>query len=320
VRTELYDLCRNRLGFSAIAPQPHLELCDIIEGAIEPLTKPPWRGKRQRKIAVGIPRGFFKTTIGGVGVPIHVIQKNPNITILLDAHGTEHSVETLGAIRGLAESEDFVEQFGDWRVASDNPEDIAAAWRSNAITVAQRTNKGIRQPTITCTGAEKSKVGGHYDLIIADDLVNNINCLSERLRERTRRHVGGFIPLLNPGGVILMLFTRWHLLDVYATLMRQEEKNKEYAEKHGIPYVPEWEFYVRSIWDDEGKPYFPSRFPPEAIAELRRSCTDEEFAKWYLNQAMDDKQRVFPSKLFEFFDGQVSFDGDLNATAEVTLL
>jgi hypothetical protein len=39
-----------------------------------------------------------------------------------------------------------------------------------------------------------------------------------------------------------------------------------------------------------------------------------------LNQAMDDKQRVFPSKLFEFFDGQVSFDNDLNATAEVTLL
>jgi hypothetical protein len=303
-----------------MAPQPHLELCDLMEGAIEPLCKPPYRGKRQRKIAIGIPRGFYKTTIGGVGVPIHVINHNPNITILLDAHGQEHSVESLSAIRGLAETESFVKQFEDWRVNSDNPEDVAAAWRTNAITVAQRTNKGIRQPTITTTGVEKSKVGGHYDLIIADDLVNNVNCLTENMRARTRRHVGGYIPLLNPGGVILMLFTRWHLLDVYATLMKAENEKRLYAEKHNIPYVPEWEFYVKSIWDDEGKPYFPSQFPPEAIAELRTSCTDEEFAKWYLNKAMDDKQRVFPSKLFEFFDGSVSFDLNLEATAEVTLV
>jgi hypothetical protein len=310
VRTEFFNYCRDVMGFKLLAPQPHLEICDFIQEALDPFTKPPYRHPEQKFYQLMVPRGFYKTTIGAEGGPAYVIEPNPNIRILLDAHSDQHSQESLAGLKSIVESEEWIESRGQW-ARDDDTDEAAAAWRVDAITVAMRTQMGLREPTITCAGVNKSKVGGHYDIIIADDLADDKNTQSETLRAKTMRRIGGYVPMLNPGGVVLMLGTRWHLLDCYHTLQKQDDERA----KRGI--APQWKRLVRRIFTPDGRPYFPSQYPIEAIAQLRETTTAEEFSKWYLNEAVDDKARVFPPNLFRFFDGSFALDENEQGIARV---
>lgn len=309
--TDLYDHCVNDCGFNLLSPQPHHEICDFIQRAVDPILKPPYSYRTKKYRLLMVPRDHFKTTIGAVGLATYAVQRHPNIRILLDAHTAKHSEESLDGIKSIVESEPWIAKHGDWR---KHDETDAEAWRADAITVAQRTQIGLREPTISCTGVDQSKVGGHYNLIIPDDLADGKNTQSETLRAKTRRRLGEYIPLLDSGGLVMMYGTRWHMQDVYHTILTEDSKR----EKRGDP--PRFEKLIRRIWDGEGRPYFPSRYGPEQIEQLRLDCTEDEFAKWYLNEPIDDKAHVFPPGYFRFFEGQFFVDSQGQPVAEVTPL
>lgn len=315
MRTRLYNLCRNELGYDKLRPQPHLEWCDFIESATAPLFKPPYHnpGGLKTWFLGMIPRDHFKTTTGCVGLSVDAMLHNPNITILMDAHVAQVSRDSLAAVKSILESDEWIEKHGNWfkdAVTSDG----ADAWRADAITINKRTRKGIREPTITCTGIDQSKVGGHYDLIIADDLSDDKNTQSESLRARVRRRLGQYIPLLKEGGVCLVLGTRWHLQDIYFTILNEDREHLKKGEPERFTK------FIRKIWTPDGRPYFPDRFPPEAIEQLRQHCTDDEFNKWYLNEPIDDKSRVFSMANIHRFEGDFFTSSDGQPMMQVAVL
>jgi hypothetical protein len=308
MRTRLYNLCRNELGYDKLRPQPHVEWCDFVQGSYDVLTKPPWHnpgGLKTWNLGM-IPRDHFKTTTGVVGASIDLMLHNPNITILFDAHVGENSRESLAAVKSIIESDDFIEKHGNWRKDAETS-DGADAWRADAITINRRTQRGIREATITCTGIDQSKVGGHYDVIFADDLSDDKNTQSEIGREKVRRRLGQYIPLLKKGGVCCVWGTRWHLQDIYHTILAEDAARVTRGEPERFRKL------IRKIWIDygpgTGQPYFPDRFPPEVIEQLRLDCTEEEFNKWYLNNPVDDKNRVFSPSNFRFFTGDFYING-----------
>lgn len=342
MRTKLYNFAREDCGHTALEPLPHREICDFLERSVEALLRPPFRNldqygtpKRVEDLCM-IPRGFFKTTIGAVDLSIFVIKHNPNVRILLDSHTSSHSEETLDAIKSIIESPDFIAEHGDWkRGKNESSADYADRWSRSSITVAQRDQIGLREPTITCTGVDQSKVGGHYDLIIPDDLADGKNTVSAVLRTKTRKRLGEYIPLLNPGGSLVMLGTRWHQLDVYHDINEDEKKRANTcshprcripkrshtaAEHPFVPQEPRFRRMIRRIWTDDGRPYFPARFPAEEIARLQLDLTEDEFAKWYLNEPIDEGSRVFHPSYFKFFDGVFSVDDRQQPIATVTPL
>lgn len=308
MRTKLYKLCREELGYDRLRPQPHLEWCDFVERAIEPVCKPPYHnpaGLKTWELGM-IPRDHFKTTTGVVGASIYAMLHNPNIAILFDAHVSENSRDSLAGVKSILESDEFIEKHGNWQKDAETS-DGADAWRADAITINKRTKKGIREPTITCTGVDQSKVGGHYDLIFGDDLSDDKNTQSEVGRAKVRRRLGQYIPLLKKGGVCCLWGTRWHLQDVYHTILAEDLLRVKRGEPERFRKL------IRKIWIEDGpsagQPYFPDRFPPEVIEQLRRDCTEEEFNKWYLNNPVDDKSRVFSPSHFRFFEGEFNIVG-----------
>lgn len=319
MRLELYKFAKKiqaAISVDKIAPQPHAEMCDFLEDLIAPLLKAPWHGTTQRKKLLLVPRGCFKTTIGSVLMCIFIIKKNPNVRILISSHTVAASVEILTAIKSVIESDWFIDTYGSWRKEErdDDESERSKLWRADSITVVQRTRRGLREGTITCTGVDQSKVGGHYDFILADDIADDKNTVSEKLRAKTRRHHGGFIPILNPGGVQLLIGTRWHMQDIYDEIIREDEKR----EKRGEP--PQYEKLIRSIWLPDGRPYFPTEYPPAAIERLKADCTDQEFSVWYLNEAIEEGMRIFPRANMRMFEGSFYIDALGRAVADVAVL
>jgi predicted phage terminase large subunit-like protein len=101
------------------------------------------------------------------------------------------------------------------------------------------------------------------------------------------------MPLLDPGGEVVVTGTRYSFADLYARIMAKDMG------------VGEWEISVRSCYKKDGSLVFPQRltkdgrkigFTPELLADLKRA-EPEVFAAQYLNAPMSSKDQLFPTTL-----------------------
>jgi len=158
------------------------------------------------------PRGSGKSRIGTVGYITWRALRDPNIRILLVSDTDRHAQRFLSTIAaGLEYSSVIQRNFGDVR---------GPKWTSHEIVLKGRT-KILTEATITAVGAYSgAATSGHYDVIIADDLVNYKNSRTEGLREML---IDWFkltlYPTLVPGGELHVLGTRYHFLELYQVLI-----------------------------------------------------------------------------------------------------
>ena len=102
-------------------------------------------------------------------------------------------------------------------------------WTDREIVVGPRTT-AAKEATVTCVGVGGPVASRHYDLIIADDIVDEENARTEVQREKTKTwYYKTLVPCLEPHGRLFLLGTRYHYLDLYGHLIRNE-----LAEKHQI--------------------------------------------------------------------------------------
>lgn len=165
----------------------------------------------KRKLIV-MPRGTFKSSISSVGYPIWMLLKNPNLRILLDSEVYSNSKNFLRVIKGHFESSAFINVFGNCR---------GSVWNEGEIVIAPRT-KVIKEASITCSGIGAQKTGQHYDLIVADDLNSPKNSSTSEGRERVVNHVRFYTSLLEPGGTIVLVGTRYDANDAIGFILRNE--------------------------------------------------------------------------------------------------
>lgn len=154
------------------------------------------------------PRGSGKTRIGDIGYATWRAAVDPNIRILIVSDTDTHAVRFLGTIKtALRYSQKIKQYFG---------EQVGEKWTDHEIVLKGRT-KILTEATITALGMYSGAVtSGHYDIIIADDLVNLENSRTEGSRERARVWFKEtLLPTLIPGGEIHVLGTRYHYLDMY---------------------------------------------------------------------------------------------------------
>ena len=195
--------------------------------------------ERSQKTLDLAPRGCGKTRVGTIGYGAWKAVNNPDIRILIVSDTDQHATRFLNTIKNAAEHHPLIKQhYGDLR---------GAKWSDHEAIFAGRT-KILTEATLTAHGANSGAVtSGHYDLILADDLVNFSNARTEGERERM---VDWFkltlLPTLIPGGEIHVLGTRYHFLDLYKTLM--EDLNFDLQIQEAIIKGSDGE--ERSIWED----------------------------------------------------------------------
>lgn len=247
-----------------------------------------------RKKAILLPRGHLKTSLVTIAKSIQFILRDPNVRILIANQVWDRARDILREIKGHLEAGVLPQMFGHF---------ASHKWTEDSVVVRQR-RKVHKEPTIMTTGVEAETTGGHYDVIFLDDLVGLQNSQTPEQLEKAKRFRRSMINLLEPGGKIIEIGTRWHLNDTFSEIL---EKEKDYYDVH-----------VRRIVED-GKVIFPKKFSKrfdrnkktwvddptgtcmDYVDHLRASMPSNEFSAQYMNEPIDDASRIFRDGDFRYF-------------------
>jgi len=266
----------------------HRELCRFIE-----------KNPNRKKLAL-MPRGHLKTTLITVGYSLLRIAKDPKVRILIaNATGTMAEAFLSQIKNHLQYNDTFKKYFGD---LSTN----ASMWRDNMITLP--TGEGSyqsKEATVTAYGLGGSLVSQHYDVIIIDDAHNRENINTKDQIDKVKQSYRDLLDLLEPGGQLIIIGTRWHDDDLYGLVM---DKNNIQAREFDV-------FTRQAITNiklgrEEGGHYkieggdilWPEKYDLKSLSVLINEKGLYEFACQYQNSVTDDENAVFHKQWFHQYD------------------
>lgn len=200
----LFKTAKYLLGYKDIKSYTHSNICESLQA---PTT---------RKLIV-CPRGAFKSSIASVAYPIWLLINDPNKRILLDSEIFTNSRNFIREIKGHLESPDFIDLFGNWKTKHD--------WTQSTLTISVRS-KNKKESSITAGGVGTVKTGQHFDVIIGDDLNSHKNSNTLDGRKKVIEHYRYYTSLLDPGGTIVIIGTRYAEDDVIGYILENEVKNE----------------------------------------------------------------------------------------------
>lgn len=214
-RTDLKFLAKDICGMTAWEDSLHNDLAQFLESPTD------------RKLIL-IPRGHLKSSLVTVCWSIQQILRNPNIRILITNAVWDTARLFLREISGLLTDKSLLSEiFGKF----DGP---GSKFTQDEITISQRTAGTVKEATITTAGIERALTGGHYDIIIHDDLVEENNINTKEQINKVIRYYQNSLDLIDPGGQILIVGTRWAMGDLYGHLIESEMDSI-----NGVKVLPE---------------------------------------------------------------------------------
>lgn len=226
-------------------------------------------------------RGSGKSTICTIVKSIHLLLKNPNLRILIASKTTNNASSFLKEIKSHFESNVLLaEIFGEYY----DPRKVTK-WDNLQIEVLPRTSTK-KEPSISCAGVEKAIVSKHFDVIFADDLVDEDNSRTEGMREKTKTwYYKVMHPTLEPPdnnvshrGEMHHSGTRYHFDDLYAHLMKNELNGH---------------FQIIKGLNEKGQTPWPEKHPPKWMLEKKKTYGIIIFGTQYLCDAEAMKGEVF---------------------------
>lgn len=184
-----------------------------------------------KKIAIAFARDHGKTTHISINYPLWEIGKNHNLRILLISSSSSITQLFMSEIiNNIERNEKYqrwariidphgkgvVPQFKAGRKANEK-------WSGNSIVI-DREDLNLKDPTINAIGLFGSILSKRADIIIIDDLVNQVNSMTEEQRLKV---IDWFyttiLPVLVPGGRIAYLGNTWHQDDLVARLLKDPQ-------------------------------------------------------------------------------------------------
>lgn len=269
-------------------PQPHAKMLAPLERALGDCQ---FKSGGKKLLLLGFPRGTYKSTLAAIGTTCEVLTHNPNARCLIDSYRHGVSKRRLKAARrnmelnrdGSPKNKAWADRYGtDWA-----PQFKELTWSDEEIIVTKRTDTAIIESSITTMGIDRSEVGGHYDYIVADDLVNDRNCRTPEQRDMVHQHILDLLPILDPNGVLVVIFTTWDPDDAYARIMKEVAKRKKAGED------PMWEVHVQGAYYEDGSLFFPRVLTHEHLADLKRAMGSHKFSAQYLLKPIASEDRTF---------------------------
>jgi len=159
------------------------------------------------------PRGHGKSTIVE-GFVVWNILLNPKIRILIVSMNQNKSEDMMNFIKSCLELEQVTEIWGEQK---------SPTWSRNKIRV-KNPKGGIqhKEPTLQVLGVTSSQISSHYDMIILDDVQDRQNVATANRRKQIRDWYNTeLLEMLEPGGKILNIATRWHEDDLHNYLSQK---------------------------------------------------------------------------------------------------
>jgi len=160
------------------------------------------------------PRGFGKSTVLTIADCMMQAELDPNIRIMIGSRTKDQAAGILEGIKGRYKVDRYRELFGDKC-------ERAPAWGERRVTINTR-QVDYPEPTFYAAGADGAVASKHFDMIKADDLMDERNARTEGEREKIHTFVyKTMVPTLmivrenGQPGEFDAIGTRYHPHDIY---------------------------------------------------------------------------------------------------------
>lgn len=287
---DLWFFVREVVGVGVAEEEPHGALCRWLQ-------RPTPFGRR----LVLMPRGSLKTTLVSQAYVLWRIARDPNIRVLLDSEVRANAKSFARVIRSHIEGGVRFRQL--WGDLVRQP-----GWTDDYFTV-QRTFE-TREPTVMTAGMDQTVVSQHYDLIVADDIVNDKTVGTPEMIRKTVEHYRLLLPLLespqvNPEVELVVVGTRWDDSDLYGYILRESGMETDEAmmvlrEAGGEAQIGEWSVFFRGIWREDGSPLC-GLYTVDGLERIRRRIGEYHFAAQYLNDPVPVESATFRREWFRYW-------------------
>ena len=284
-QSSLYFLCTQFLGYKDWDNGGTEGLHDEVEAFLR---------RPSKKKALLLPRGHLKSSIVTIGYTIQRVLQNPNIRVLIANQVWDMSRRFLAEIKAHLEQSDLKHLFGSF---------VSARWNADDVIVRQRT-KPLKEATITTTGVEAEQTGGHYNLILLDDLTGLQNSQTPEQREKTKRFRRSMINLLDPGGTVVEIGTRWSLDDTFSVILEKERRYydvmvREVVEKGKVIFP----HHFSKKFDDKKKDWADATDGNcmDYIEHLKASMPIDEYLAQYCNRPVSVENQVFKKEMMKYW-------------------
>ena len=256
--TDVYAYGEYVFGYEA---EPHHRIMvDAIDQAIA----------KRENIVILMPRGSAKTTWGNTIKIAHLVSRNKDIRVGLISNTAKQSNDFSRAIRYTLEANTQQhELFGNLRSAQK--------WTDVEWLRADSRWAGSKDVTLYSAGAGGAIISKRFDVIICDDILDEENTLTPEAREKVEKWFWMTLrPCLVPGGIVIVLGTRWAEDDLYQHLIDPVEKGGK-GWKHVI--VPA----IQVDADGNEFSYWPDYWPLTKLYDERLSMGSAMFSCSYQN-------------------------------------
>lgn len=237
-------------------------------------------------------RGCGKTLIGTVTKCIHTLVKNRNAKILIVSKTAGNAEDMLKTVRSQLESNDaLVDLFGVF--APDRRSDDLA-WSNKELELAGIKLAGDRiTSSVMAIGIGGALPSKHFDMILADDLVDKDNSATRTQRETLWNWLTNvMMPTMNPptaenpeAGQVHYLGTRWSNDDLYERLQEGDCRDSTLRIKSLDQHDP--------TDPDPEQSFYPERFPADYLKAKRESIGIIAFNAQYQCDTEAMKGKIF---------------------------
>jgi hypothetical protein len=165
----------------------------------------------------------------------------------------------------------------------------ADQWSAEQFTI--RRPSELRDPSMLARGIGANITGSRADVVICDDVEVPNTCDSAPKRADLRARLAEIDYVLVPGGLQLYVGTPHTYYTLYA-----EQARPEVGES--APFLEGFRRLVLPVLDQAGRSAWPERFPPEALARIRRRTGANKFeSQMLLRPVSQSAGRLDPDRL-----------------------
>ena len=224
------------------------------------------KGAKRLKLVV-IPRDHFKSSFFTISYPLQQLCLDNSKRFLITNAIFDNAKTFLGSIKKQIETNPKLKWWGL------EPGD---SWSSEELTVKRETIH--KEPSVSIAGIGSQLPSQHYDTIIWDDLVNEKNITSKEQIDKVIDWWQDSISLLEPGGLGVVIGTRWNYRDLYQYIIDN--------------LAEQFDIIVKKAIADDGKIYFESRFSQDELDKLKILKGPYKFNLQYQNELTDPEDAI----------------------------
>jgi len=242
------------------------------------------------------------------------ITKHPDTTILYVSATEDLAIEQLYAIKMILDSDVYRRYWPDMTHLDEHKRE---EWSARNIKVDHplRKEMNVRDRTVAARAVGGNTTGLHCEVLIFDDLVVPKNAYTQLGRDGVAASYSQFSSVLNPGGIVKAVGTRYHPKDIYATM---KDEMVEQFNDDGEIIGEEPAFQVREfpVYDDDGNWLWPRErstatgrwygFDHKVLAKIRAKYLAAgervQYYAQYFNQPNDPESNRVDNDSFQYYD------------------